>query len=62
MNIEPRFISPQELQDLLRCGRTFCYGLLARGEIPSYKVGKLRRIDLADVERWLEANRYPASR
>lgn len=58
MDNELRFISPRELQDLLKCGRTFCYSILARNEIPSYKVGKLRRIKLVDVERWLEDNKY----
>jgi excisionase family DNA binding protein len=53
-----RFISPAEVQQILGCGRTFCYGLLARNEIPSYKIGKLRRIKLADVLAWLEANKY----
>ena len=57
MDAELRFISPAELQEILRCGRTFCYGLLATNEIPSYKIGKLRRIKLADVERWLEGNK-----
>jgi excisionase family DNA binding protein len=55
---EFRFISPRQLQELLGCGRTFCYGLLARNEIPYYKVGRLRRIKVADAIRWLEANKY----
>jgi excisionase family DNA binding protein len=58
MDAELRFISTADLQEILGCGRTFCYGLLARNEIPSYKLGKLRRIKLADVERWLEDNKY----
>lgn len=56
--MELKFISPGELQELLGCGRTFCYELLLNGEIPSYKLGKLRRIALADVLRYLEANKY----
>ena len=37
--------------------------ILARNELPSYKVGRHRRIKLADVERWLEDNKYrPASK
>jgi excisionase family DNA binding protein len=58
MDDELRFISPRELQELLGYGRTYCYDILARNEIPSYKVGRLRRIKLADVERWLEENKY----
>jgi excisionase family DNA binding protein len=55
----PKLISPQELQEILGCGRTFCYELLARGEIPSHKLGRLRRIRLSDLERWLEDNKFP---
>jgi excisionase family DNA binding protein len=58
MDTELRFISPGELQELIGCGRTYCYAILARSEIPSYKVGRLRRIKLADVVRWLEDNKY----
>ncbi len=28
-------LTPEELADYLRCGRTFAYQILARGEIPS---------------------------
>jgi excisionase family DNA binding protein len=58
VDIEPKFITPGELQGMLGCGRTFCYALLSRGEIPSYKIGKLRRIALGDVLAYLEANKY----
>ena len=60
MNTDLKFISPQELQELLGYGRTLTYELLARGEFPSYKVGKLRRIKLSDLELWLEDNKRPA--
>lgn len=30
---------------------------LNRGEIPCYRIGPQRRIDPADVDRWLEARR-----
>jgi excisionase family DNA binding protein len=58
MDNEHKYISPGVLQELLGCGRTFCYAILTRNEIPNYKVGRLRRIKLADVERWLEDNKY----
>ena len=52
--------SPEELREWLGIGKTKCYELLSRGEIPSYRIDNLRRIRRADVERWLE-NRRPAS-
>jgi excisionase family DNA binding protein len=57
-----RFLSPKEIQELLGCGRTLVYGLLASGEIHSHKAGKLRRVTDSDFERWLEDNKYPSAK
>lgn len=48
-------ISAEELGQWLMLGRTRTWELLARGEIPSVKIGRLRRIRKADVERYLAA-------
>lgn len=42
-----------EVAKLLRLSRTVVYELIMSGEIPSFKVGKLRRIRRSDVETWL---------
>ncbi len=47
-------LSPEQLADYLGCGRTYAYGLLARKEIPSFKLGKLRRVRRLDVDRFVE--------
>ena len=47
-------LSPEQLADYLGCGRTYVYGLLARREIPSLKLGKLRRVRRVDVDRFVE--------
>lgn len=52
------FISAEELGRWLMLGRTRTWELLAGGEIPSYKIGRLRRIRKADVERYLEAHMH----
>ena len=52
---EPReLLSPEQLADYLGCGRTYAYGLLAKGAIPSFKLGKLRRARRVDVDRFIE--------
>jgi excisionase family DNA binding protein len=51
------FISPAELSSWLKLGRR-TWELLASGEIPSYKIGRLRRIAKADVYRYLESCKY----
>jgi excisionase family DNA binding protein len=52
------FISPAELGSWLMLGRTRTWELLASGEIPSYKIGRLRRIAVVDVCRYLESCKY----
>lgn len=49
--------SPDELWRWLGLGRTKTYELLQSGEIPSYKIGRIRRIRRQDIEAWLEQNR-----
>ncbi len=57
MDRQQEWMSPEEFREWLGIGRTKCYELLSRSEIPSYKVGKLRRIRRFDVERWLESQK-----
>jgi excisionase family DNA binding protein len=52
---DQEILTPEELALLLRCGRTLSYQLLAKGIIPSFKLGKLRRIRRADVDSFVEA-------
>ena len=47
-------MTPEQLAEYLGLGRTYTYRLLSSGEIPSFKIGRLRRIRRVDVERWLE--------
>jgi len=47
-------LNPEELAEVLGCGRTYAYHLLATQAIPSFKLGKLRRIRRRDVERFIE--------
>jgi excisionase family DNA binding protein len=47
-------LTPEELAQYLKCGRTYAYSLLARKIIPSFKLGRLRRIRRRDAEQFLE--------
>jgi excisionase family DNA binding protein len=51
---EETLLTPEELADYLKCSRTYAYQLLARGEIPSLKLGKLRRIRRSDANLYIE--------
>jgi excisionase family DNA binding protein len=51
---EEALLTPEELAQYLKCSRTFVYSILARGDIPSLKLGKLRRIRRQDAEFYIE--------
>jgi excisionase family DNA binding protein len=42
---------------VLRLSRTMVYDLLKCGELPGIKIGGTWRIPVADLRRWLDANR-----
>ena len=47
-------LSPEEMAEALGCGRTYAYQLLSRGVVPSFKLGKLRKVRRRDVELFIE--------
>ncbi len=55
---QKEWFTTDELVRWLGLGRTKTYEMLRSGEIPSYKIGRIRRIRRSDVEVWLEQNRY----
>jgi len=46
-------LSPDQLAEYLGCGRTTVYELLRERRIPSFTVGRLRRIRRRDVEHYV---------
>ncbi len=47
-------LTPEELAVVLGCGRTMAYQLIAEREIPSLKIGRLRRVRRSDVDSYVE--------
>jgi excisionase family DNA binding protein len=47
-------MSPEQLADYLGCGRTHAYAILKAGDIPSFTMGRLRRVRRVDVDRYVE--------
>jgi excisionase family DNA binding protein len=47
-----------DLCELLGIGRTLAYQLVAERTIPAVRIGRAIRVRKADVEEWLEENRY----
>ena len=52
------WFTTDELVRWLGLGRTKTYEMLRSGEIPSYKIGRVRRIRRRDIEAWLNQNRF----
>ena len=55
--MEDRLLSPKELSEFLRVSKPFPYLLVKRGLIPYYKMGKVIRFKLSDIEAYLERSR-----
>jgi excisionase family DNA binding protein len=54
--MEERLMTPQEVAKILRVGRSFIYQILASGELPSVRVGKLYRVTPAGLALYLHQN------
>ena len=57
MNDLPHILTAQDIADFLRIGRKRVYELMNlsphHGGIPTFSVGKSRRVEKADFLRWL---------
>jgi excisionase family DNA binding protein len=49
----PGLMTPEQVAAYLGCGRTYAYELLRTGEVPSLKVGRLRRVRREDVDAYV---------
>ena len=54
---QKEWFATDELVRWLGLGRTKTYEMLRSGEIPSYKIGRIRRIRRRDIEVWLDRNK-----
>jgi excisionase family DNA binding protein len=53
------WLTLRQIQVILGIGSTKAYELVATGEIPSVRIGRSIRVSRQELERWLEAQRYP---
>lgn len=58
--LEPVLLRPVDLINLLQLSRAQVYLMLASGEIPSIRIGRLRRILRQDLDEWLNRSRGAA--
>jgi excisionase family DNA binding protein len=49
-----RLLTPEQVAERLAIGRTHTYLMLAEKQLPSIKIGKLRRVREADLNRFIQ--------
>jgi putative molybdopterin biosynthesis protein len=50
---DDELLRPVEVQRLLRVGRSKVYEMIARGELPVVRIGRVVRIPRRELERWI---------
>jgi excisionase family DNA binding protein len=55
---KPLLLHPKDVAELLHFSRTTVYGMLDRGELPSFKYGSSRLIPYRALEAFIERNLY----
>ena len=50
---EKLLYGPDEAFKVIGVGRSTGYKLLATGELPSIRIGRLRKIPVAELNRWI---------
>ena len=51
--MEQLLLRPEEAAKVLGIGRSKCYELIMRGELPSIVVGKCRRVPSEPLRQWV---------
>lgn len=47
-------LRPGDVQRILRIGRSKVYEMIARGELPVIRIGRVVRVPRRELERWIE--------
>jgi excisionase family DNA binding protein len=51
-------LKAKEVADILKISRAMAYNLMLRGEIPTVRIGKCRRVRPEDLIMYIESNTY----
>jgi prophage regulatory protein len=51
--MERLLLRPVEVAEVLGIGRSLTYEMIARGEIPSVRIGRCIRVQTESLQRWL---------
>ena len=51
--LEPAYVDADVVAAYLGIGRTKVYDMAARGDIPHYRIGRLVKFRLEEIDRWM---------
>jgi excisionase family DNA binding protein len=51
-------LKAKEVAEILKISRAMAYNLMLRGEIPTVRIGKCRRVRPEDLIKYIESNTY----
>jgi excisionase family DNA binding protein len=58
--IPPRLMTVRSAAKWLALGESTVYAMIAGGELPHIRVGRAKRIDIRDLEAWIENRKQAA--
>lgn len=59
-NMEKELLTAREVQQILGLGLSKVYDMMARGELPTLRVGRLIRVPRQALDEWMDARTVPA--
>lgn len=52
------YLTPREVMELLAIGRNTFYRLVNSGELPAFRIGKLWRVHISAIRRYIENSAF----
>jgi excisionase family DNA binding protein len=52
--VDDELLRPEDVQRILRIGRSKVYEMIARGELPMIRIGRVVRVPSRELDRWME--------
>lgn len=60
LEIEPEYLTPKEVMNLLYIGKNTFYKLVHSGQLPAFRIGKLWRVRRQELAEYLTKKRSGA--
>ncbi len=54
---DDRLVNVAEVAEYLACSERHVWNLIARGDLPAYRLGAITRLRVSDLQAYVDANR-----